>query len=372
MNKFLVIYNFPQKYRTGIFCAMDHVWNCKWIFGDNKSDIKEMDTSMLKDVSFVKNLFLKGPIYYQQNVSAEASKAEYDAIIMLGEPFNLTTWNIMLRNKFKYNRKKIYLWSHGWYGREKFAKKLLKKIYFGLADKVFLYGNYARQVAIKQGFNADKLVVIHNSLNHDNQLSLRQSLNSSDIYRKHFGNDNPVIIFIGRLSKVKRLDMLIEAVSILKKRNKEFNIVIIGDGVMRSALEDLVIERNLKEQVWFFGECYDDTKNAQLIYDADLCVAPGNVGLTAMHTMVFGTPVLTHDDFSKQMPEFEAIIPNRTGSFYRYNDLYSLAAEIENWFEKQSCFRERIRQYCFAEIDKNWTPQFQINVLKGVIDDYQK
>ena len=79
-------------------------------------------------------------------------------------------------------------------------------------------------------------------------------------------------------------------------------MVIIGDGQEREKLEKL--SRQLDVKTWFYGACYDDVQTAQLIYDADICVSPGNVGLTAMHVMSFGTPVITHSNFVNQMPPF--------------------------------------------------------------------
>lgn len=365
--KLLVIYNFAQKYRTGIFREIDKTWDCKWIFGHTQTDIKEMDTSFLKNVKFVENKKCIGPFKRQSEIVKEAIKGDFDTLLMLGEPFNLSTWAIMLRNICSRHQKKVYLWSHGWYGREGFVKKWFKRAFFGLADKIFLYGNYAKQVAIGQGFDENKLEVIHNSLDHDHQIKLRATLKPSEIYRNHFGNDHPVIIFIGRLTEVKRLDMLVEAVAVLKRRQKKFNVVFIGDGEKRGDLEDLVRQKDLTSQFWFYGSCYDDAQNAQLIYDADLCVAPGNVGLTAMHTMVFGTPVLTHNCFPMQMPEFEAIIQGKTGAFFLYDDIKSLADEIEVWTDNSTGRREQIRQNCYAEIDSSWTPAYQIATLKKVI-----
>lgn len=367
MNNILIIYNFAQKYRTAIFKKIEHSWECRWIFGKNTSDIVNMDTTCLKNVRFVENHKTLGPFIIQDGIVKEASKTEYDILLMLGEPYNLSTWSIMLRNRFRKKRKKIYLWSHGWYGREGYIKKWMKRIYFGLADATFLYGNYAKTVAISQGFPPHKLDVIHNSLDHDNQVKLRTSLSPSDIYFKHFGNTNPVLIFIGRLTEVKRLDLLINAVSLLRCQNLYCNILLIGDGEKRNELEILVRNKGLERNVWFFGACYDDRLNAQLIYNADLCVAPGNVGLTAMHTMVFGTPVLTHDNYTMQMPEFEAIIPGKTGSFFRYNDVYSLAKEISNWLASYKDKRDEVRKACFDEIDTRWTPEFQIDVLNNYL-----
>ena len=65
----------------------------------------------------------------------------------------------------------------------------------------------------KAGSNTKNYHVIHNSLNYDRQIELRNSGLASDVFIQHFGNENPVIIFIGRLTKVKQLDMLVEAIS---------------------------------------------------------------------------------------------------------------------------------------------------------------
>ncbi|MDE6315345.1 MAG: glycosyltransferase [Muribaculaceae bacterium] len=364
MSKYCIIYNFAQQYRAPIFSLIDKALDCDWCFGRNTTDIKGMDTSLLKHVELVDNITVfRRPLYRQKSVTQKALSNEYDALILLGDLFNLSVWNILIRNKL-FKHKKIYLWSHGWYGDEGFAKRILKKIFFGLADKVFLYGNYAKKVAIGQGFDESKLVVIHNSLDYEQQVKLREKLSSSDIYTAHFKNSNPVLLFIGRLTSVKRLDQLVDAVEILKERGEIYNVVFIGDGEQRLNLERQVSEKGLDDQFWFYGKCYDDTENAELIYNADLCVAPGNVGLTAMHTMVFGCPVLTHDDFSQQMPEFEAIQTGKTGAFFKRGDVLSLADSIERWFAENRMKRNQIRYDCYEEISKSWTPQYQLEVLK--------
>ena len=80
--------------------------------------------------------------------------------------------------------------------------------------------------------------------------------------------------------------------------------------------------------------------------------------------MVFGTPVLIHNDFANQMPEFEAIHDGETGAFFKIDDISSLADGISEWFAQKGDKREDVRKACMKEIDENWTPQFQIEVLK--------
>jgi glycosyltransferase involved in cell wall biosynthesis len=162
---------------------------------------------------------------------------------------------------------------------------------------------------------------------------------------------------------VKKLDMILYAVAKNKAKGIEQNITFIGDGEKRDELESLVKELGLEKNVWFYGPCYNEVELGNIIYNADLCVSPGNVGLTAMHSLVFGTPVLTHNYFPLQMPEFEAIKEGETGGYFEYGNIDSLSDKINEWFIVNRD-RNIIRQKCMFEIDNYWTPYFQIDIIK--------
>lgn len=235
------------------------------------------------------------------------------------------------------------------------------------ADEIFTYGNYARDLMIKEGFNPQRLHILHNSLDYDKQLELRNSGLKSEIFKKHFHNENPVLIFIGRLTPVKKLDMLVKAIAILREKGENYNLVFVGDGTEKEKLISLTKQMKVDDRIWFYGACYDEETNAELIFNADLCVAPGNVGLTAMHTMVFGTPVISHNNFPYQMPEFEAIIPEKTGCFFKMDDTEDLINKIIDWFNYNAGCRENVRKNCMDEIDSQWNPYFQMDVIKRII-----
>ena len=259
----------------------------------------------------------------------------------------------------------MFFWSHGWYGKESGSERLLKKVFLRLPNGgVFLYGNHARDLMIREGFNPNNLYVIHNSLAYNEQVTIRKQLTKLQIYEDHFGNNNPNLLFIGRLTAIKKLDMVLQAIAILRERGERYNMTYIGDGDQRNRLEALTKELGLEQSVWFYGPCYNEKELSGIIYNADLCVSPGNVGLTAMHSMVFGTPVLTHNDFPHQMPEYEAIREGVTGGFFKVGDVESLADSISKWFVEKSSCRDQVRQACMKEIDENWTPQFQMKVLQ--------
>ena len=368
-KKLCLILNVAPHYRISIFSLMDREFDCDYVFGEMLGDIKQMDTSKLRGkVTKVRNRFFKNGFYWQSGVQ-KFLKNKYAAYILLGDTRCLSTWLFCLRAKFTGRSKRIYFWTHGWYGKETHIERWLKKFFFQLAGGgIFLYGNYARDLMIKEGFDAKKLYVIHNSLNYEYQMTLRNSSKLSDVYHKYFGNSYPVLLMIGRLNFRKRIEMLIEAVSFLKRNGMLLNIVLIGDGEGRKALESVVIELGIESHVWFYGACYDEQINAELIFNADVCVVPGDIGLTAIHSMMFGTPCITHSDFKHQGPEFEAIKDGYTGAFFESGNIEALAETIKHWFETNQSIREDVRKACFHEIDTNWTPQFQIDIFRSVLN----
>ncbi|GGZ15423.1 hypothetical protein GCM10007049_04400 [Echinicola pacifica] len=333
-------------------------------FGNASDDIVKLDYNELRNFKGeLINIPIAPPIYWQKGILSIDNK--YSHYILLGEYYCLSTWVFTILRKLQ--NKKIYFWTHGWYGNESSLKKVVKKLFFNLADGILLYGNHAKELMIKEGFEPKKLHVIYNSLDYNKQFSIRQSLNSSPLFEDRFGNNNKVILFIGRLTKVKRLDQLIELISNCKKAfERNLNLVIVGTGVEEHSLQTLVEEKGLNDQVWFYGESYNEELNAQLIYNADICVSPGNVGLTAMHSLMYGTPVITHNDYKNQMPEFEAIESGITGDFFQKDNIEDLTNVILNWIDDNEN-RFVVRERCYNIMDRIYNPDFQVKILKSLL-----
>ena len=358
--------NIGSHYRAAIYRLLDKELGCDFCFGDKVDDIKKMDYSLLSHkVIEVHNKPLWRGIYYQEGVPA-LIKADYNAYIFIGETRCLSTWLFLIRSLL-YPKKKIYFWTHGVLGKAGFCKRLLHRLFYSFCDGVFVYNERSTRLLAEEGIPAQKLHTIYNSLDYDAQLPIRKALKPSDLYQKHFGNENKNVVFIGRLTKVKRFDLLIDAVVDLKKRGELINVTFVGDGVERKNMEKRVDDLGIREQVWFYGASYDEQKNAELIFNADACVSPGNIGLTAMHVMMFGCPAITNDDFDHQMPEFEAIKDGKSGVFFKAGDCNSLADTLHQWFVDHAEDREEVRQACYAEIDNKWNPHNQVRIFKEVL-----
>lgn len=359
-----MFFPYAPAYREAIYRKIDETFDVDWFFcGNANRPLKLLDYKVLKHYNLdLQEVTIKNNIRYIKHFSPHIFD-EYDVVIFSGNIRNISYWKLLFHKRDN-NKPKIFMWTHGWYGREGFFQTLIKRFYQRKADGFLLYGNYAKQLMEAKGFPKGRLFVISNSLDYAKQLKLRESMHATSIYRSLFIKDAFNIVFIGRLTYEKKIDMLFFAIRNLRNRGVQVNLLLIGDGEATKDLKKIVSELQLDESVNFYGACYDEEKNAEFIYNADLCVSPGNVGLTAIHTMMFGCPVITHDDFKFQGPEFEAIRPNITGNFFKKDSIDSLTETLAQWIEFSQHNRDRIRYACYSEIDSHWNPNYQINVLK--------
>ena len=365
MIKLCFISNTASHYRASIFKLIDDSYETSFFFSEPFEQIKLMDYNILKGPVKELKTWRWHNFSYQHGVLILLNK-KYDKYITLGDVRSISTWLFLIIARVI--RKPVYIWTHGWYGKETGVEVRVKKLFYRLPKGILLYGNYAKELMIKEGVSPSKLYVLHNSLDYSSQLVLRKELVLKPVYQDHFGNKNQTLILICRLTPRKRIDMLIDALSSLKAKGLLYNAVIVGDGNEREKLQSQAKQCGVDNQIWFYGPCYDEKTNAELIYNSDLCVTPGDIGLTAIHVMMFGVPVLTHDDYPHQGPEFEAIHVGLTGAFFKSGSVESLSESIVSWLTTHKNDRDEIRQACFREIDTQWTPGFQLQVIKSALD----
>lgn len=366
-NKVCFLFNYASHYRASIYKLLNDNIDGDFYFGDKlNTPIKKLDYNEMSNFKKeFKRINLFGNFYWLKS-SFTTLYRKYDTIVLTGEPHNLSNWLLLLYSKF-FN-KKTYLWGHGWYGKETWLIGSVKKMFHKLSDGAFLYGDYAKNLMIKEGFDEKDLIPIYNSLDYDTHLKIRETLKVTDIYNNYFQNNYATLIYVGRIQKVKRIDMIFDAMNILREKGVLLNLAIVGDNVDIDLSADFSINEKLRKHIWLYGPCYDENKLGELFYNATVCVSPGNVGLTAIHALSFGTPVISHNNFPYQMPEFEAIVEGETGSFFEQNNVDDLSEKILKYINLSSEKREEIKQACFNMIDERYNPYYQLSVIKRVLE----
>lgn len=350
-NNFDLEIFFSQKNPIGI-----HTPKLQEVFNDRE----------ISQLHFIKNYWIRNKVLiWQSKIVKTALFSEFDYLLLLGEMSILSSWISIFIAKLR--GKKILLWTHGIYGNESSLKKYFRLLFLKQSDVIFLYENRAKSLLLQNGFQENSLAVVYNSLNYELFEKLyRRLLNTKKKEFITFFKDNslPTIIFIGRLTKIKQLPILIEALKFSNYANSRYNLLIVGSGKYKKYLENTYKSFIDKGWLHFYGDCFDDNKTSELIYHSDLCVSPGNIGLTAIHSLSYGTPVASHNNLNNQMPEVEAIIDGENGFLFEENNSDDLANKIDNWFLNNSNpDKDVIRKII---IDK-YNPKYQMRIFTDTI-----
>ena len=126
--------------------------------------------------------------------------------------------------------------------------------------------------------------------------------------------------------------------------------------------------KDTEDRVTFYGACFEETEIGKIISASDLCVVPGVTGLIAMHSLVYGTPILTRDNSAwLHCPEVEAVVEGKTGRYFRDGDLNDLVTKMQEMLYPVPC-RERMSNACKSIIDAEYTPEYQERVFIEAIN----
>jgi glycosyltransferase involved in cell wall biosynthesis len=105
--------------------------------------------------------------------------------------------------------------------------------------------------------------------------------------------DGPLRIgFLGRLVREKNLPALLDALAMMRGRGRTFRLILIGDGPMRSELEDRVRDLRLSSEVEFAGFVQAPDK---WVRSCDIFVLPSYAegsSLALLEAMAMGLPAL--------------------------------------------------------------------------------
>lgn len=317
--------------------------------------------------SFVKNVYIKFICIWQFGVLKVGLSKEYTTLILLGNMYCLSTWVNAILGRL--TGKHIIMWTHGLKGGDLKLQLFFRLMFYRFADDLFVYEKRAKKLLLKEGFKEDNIHVIYNSLDYSVHKKIRSELTANKLDKersKLFNNEYPTLVYCGRLVSSKKVNLLIEAVRLLQKDDIEVNCLIIGDGDMGDDLRMKVKEYNLKN-VHFYGACYDEVELSKLIGMSDLLVSPGNIGLAVVHAFSFGTPVLSHSNLVKQMPEVEIIDVGENGDLFLENDVQDMKDKIEQWFNKK-IERDVLREKCYVKVDKYYNPEYQVGVFNRIVN----
>jgi len=131
-------------------------------------------------------------------------------------------------------------------------------------------------------------------------LEIRVIPNGVDLTRFHprgeYGCGTPVrLLTVGRLSRTKRVELLIDAVEILKQRGVDAELNIVGQGAATAMLEQLILRKGLVGKVKLTG-FVDAGQIAKIYREHDIYVSASmqeGMSNSMLEAMASGLPIIT-------------------------------------------------------------------------------
>ncbi len=178
------------------------------------------------------------------------------------------------------------VWDNYWFeylGKKGIFGKVVEKVSTHLSDKMVTVSEATKRDLERIGFKKD-IKVIPNGIDFRGIRKIRPSTEDSDI------------IFVGRLIKEKNVDLLIEAMSLIKRESPGINCIIVGDGPERGNLERLIYELNLEDNVHLKGVVENHDQVLSYMKSSKVFVLPSTregFGIVALEANACGLPIVT-------------------------------------------------------------------------------
>jgi glycosyltransferase involved in cell wall biosynthesis len=268
-----------------------------------------------------------------------------DLVVIHQNSANLVNYPILLLRQLGCLR--VGLWGHGrcfQAGNRRPIREGFKGWYSRGVDHWFGYTSLSREVVLRFGVPAGRITVVNNAI--DTAQLIRhydsQSPGGAESARLQLGipRDALVALYCGRLYRDKRLDVLIEAATVVRNQCPQFHLVVIGEGQS----EPFVRERAAANSQWlhFVGPRYG-LERIPYFSMAACQLMPGAVGLGIVDSFAMLTPLIT-TDLPYHGPEI-AYLENGANGLIAPNSTQSYAAAVMRYLHDAG-LRSRLRRGC--------------------------
>ena len=136
----------------------------------------------------------------------------------------------------------------------KFMIRYIMKVY-NKADSVWTVNNASCEILRSYGYKGDIQVV-------RNGTDLKYPENSAELIKKvndlhGLEGQKNVFIFVGRIAMYKNLELMADALKILKDNGEDFKMLIVGDGFDMDKFKKIVEKNGISDNVIFVGSVKD-------------------------------------------------------------------------------------------------------------------
>ncbi|MBS7634759.1 glycosyltransferase family 4 protein [Candidatus Bathyarchaeota archaeon] len=175
--------------------------------------------------------------------------------------------------------------------------KRLERLSADYAERVITVSYAMRDHLVSLGYDEKKIRVVYNGIDAERYSPDKVSYEEIMDVRKSLGigEDEYMILFVGRLTWVKGADTLILAMPEILRRTPRAKLVIVGLGEQEDMLRNEVSRLNLKDNVILKYEFIPEDLRIKYYAAADVCVFPSKYepfGIVCTEAMSMAKPVV--------------------------------------------------------------------------------
>ncbi|MDY7017021.1 MAG: glycosyltransferase [Nitrospirota bacterium] len=196
--------------------------------------------------------------------------------------------------------------------------------YYEQMDIVFVPSKATMNQLVQNGFTPDKIKVFPRGIDIQR---FHPRFRNQDIWKNFSTNGGTKLLYVGRVSKEKGLDLLIDAYLFVKERHKNTGLIVVGDGPYLGALK----AKCEGSGITFTGPL-EGEELSSVYASADIFVFPSSTdtfGNVVLEAQASGIPVVVADEGGPS----ENLEAGRTGLVFKAGSSFALVKAIEELLE---------------------------------------
>jgi glycosyltransferase involved in cell wall biosynthesis len=220
-----------------------------------------------------------------------------DADLVIVQQGNRELLNYVLQIRRIFKKKPLLaFWGHGmnFQANQDSLVEKFKAFYSQYVDYWFAYNDLSRELMLEKGFDKDKIFSLQNTIDSKEEMKLYESITEEELeslrseYKIH--KDATTGIYCGSLYAHKRIEFLVKTLLHIKEEIKDFHFFIVGDGILREKLKELI--KGNEDWIHFTASQYGRDK-LKFFRLASFQLIPGLVGLNIIDSFITLTPLIT-------------------------------------------------------------------------------
>lgn len=247
--------------------------------------------------------------------------------------------------------------------------RMIEDFTYKHADKIIVISEDFKRNIMAKGVPEEKIVVVYNWVDQNTVKNIERKDNK--LFDKYYLDRNKFFItYSGNIGLTQNMDLLLDVAKSLED-NAEIQFVLIGEGVYKGRVKEIISHNNIKNVTLLPFQPYEDISHVFSLGDVGIIISKPGVGENSVPSktwsiMSASRPVLANFDEN----EIKTILSeNECGVFTKAGDKQAFTdAILELYRNREMCqkYGENGRRFVMENLTREIGTQKYVDVIKSV------